>query len=86
MDHLSNRSPGGFHVPDSLRYHTIEVFFAHMEEACPEPTSISTDVFSQIFEPFLSLLRQSSNEHVVNHVLTDVLEIYAKDKGILLNL
>lgn len=60
-------------VPDSLRYHTIKVFFSSLSEVCNEP--METDI-QPFLVPILDLLRASDNQKVLDQIQENVLDLY----------
>ena len=70
----------GFQVPDSLRYHTIEVFFSNLAEACNnDPTVISKQATKLLFSPFITWIKLSDNERILKQIFSEVLDLYKKD-------
>lgn len=65
-------------IPNSLRYHTIEVFFTHLADACslPDADPITLAAMTKIIEPFMHWLKSSDNPNIVSHIFTDILDLY----------
>ena len=65
-------------IPNSLRYHTIEVFFTHLADACSlsDADPITLAAVTKIIEPFMHWLKSSDNPNIVNHIFTDILDLY----------
>jgi hypothetical protein len=83
----SNASITASKVPDSLRYHTIEVFFAHLKEAClllkeNDAAALTLYAVQALFQPFVEYLRKTDNERILKHVFEDILDHYGDEEGL----
>ncbi|KAJ3258484.1 hypothetical protein HK103_003606 [Boothiomyces macroporosus] len=80
IDRLSIDRPN---VPESLRYHTIQVFFEEFTKALVdlEGNMPKKDLISKLLEPFFEFLKSSTNPVAIDNVLTNIFDAYCSGSG-----
>ncbi|KAJ3319055.1 Ribosomal RNA processing protein 1 B [Boothiomyces sp. JEL0866] len=70
-------------VPESLRYHTIQVFFEEFTKAVAdlEDNKPKKNVVVKLLEPFLEFLKSSANPVAIDSVLTNIFDSYHSVDG-----
>ncbi|KAJ3275952.1 Ribosomal RNA processing protein 1 B [Terramyces sp. JEL0728] len=79
IDRLSIDKPN---VPESLRYHTIQVFFDEFTKSLiDQEEQPKHELITKLLEPFLEFLKSSNNPVALDNVFANIMDSYYSEDG-----